>query len=211
MIYAHVQILRGDYAEALKNLEAGIPSENESTSGVVHFLAFSGKLLALLFSGRLGELVQLLRAGRENAEKNGNEPWLFIFREAWLRTAILDFAGAHELCEGTVARSADTYWHGQSQIIGAIASGYTALELGRYDEASRSFAQLLDPKERPKFFLHWYWRMHAELGLSNVSLASGNLRKARLEAEHRLIHRSTASRRCLRGRRSLLLPAAAWN
>jgi tetratricopeptide (TPR) repeat protein len=42
---------------------------------------------------------------------------------------------------------------------------------------------VFDPKESPKFFLHWYWRMNAQLGLSNVWLASGNLRKARLEAE----------------------------
>ena len=38
-------------------------------------------------------------------------------------------------------------------------------------------------RNRTKFFLHWYWRMNAELGLSNVWLAAGNLRKARLEAE----------------------------
>ena len=98
-----------------RTLEAGIPKENESTSPVVHFLAFSGKTLALLYSGRLGELVQLLRAGREIAEKNGNEPWLFVFREAWLRTTVLDFAGARQLCEAMVARSADAYWRGQSQ------------------------------------------------------------------------------------------------
>src|SRR5206468_1750118 len=45
MIYAHVEMLRGDYARALENLEAGIPKENEATSPVVHFLAFSGKAL----------------------------------------------------------------------------------------------------------------------------------------------------------------------
>jgi DNA-binding winged helix-turn-helix (wHTH) protein/tetratricopeptide (TPR) repeat protein len=183
VIYAHVRILRGDYADALKNLEAGIPQENESASGVVHFLAFSGKALALLLSGRLGELVQLLRAGRETAEKNGNEPWLFVFREAWLHMVVLDFAGARELCEGMVARSADAYWRGQSRTISGITAGYAALEQGKYDDAARRFAEVLDPKERTKFFLHWYWRMNAQLGLSNVWLASGRLRQARLEAD----------------------------
>jgi tetratricopeptide (TPR) repeat protein len=183
MIYAHVQVLRGDYPAALEDLEAGIPKENDSTSPVVHFLAFSGKTLALLFSGRLGELVQLLRAGKEIAEKNGNEPWLFVFREAWLRTAILDFAGALQLCEGIVAQSADAYWRLQSHTLGAIATGYAALERGQYDDASRSFAQVLDSKERTKFFLHWYWRMNAQLGLSNVWLASGEFRKAQDEAD----------------------------
>src|SRR5262245_12311023 len=160
MVYAHVQVLRGHYAEALENLEAGIPKENESTSPVVHFLAFSGKTLALLLSGRLGELVHLLRAGREIAEKNGNEPWLFLFREAWLRTTVLDFAGARQLCEGVVARSADAYWQGQSQTVSGIATGYAALEQGKYDDAERSFAQVLDRKGGPRFFLHWYWPMN---------------------------------------------------
>ena len=90
------------------------------------------------------------------------------------------------------ARSTAAYWHGQSQSIGGIATGYAALEQGKYDDAARRFAQVLDPKKSPKFFLHWYWRMNAQLGLSNVWLASGNLRKARLEADRflavRLVH-----------------------
>jgi DNA-binding winged helix-turn-helix (wHTH) protein len=183
MIYAHVQVLRGDYAKALATLEAGIPREHEATSPAVHFIALSGTTLALLHSGRLGELAQLLRAGREIAEKSGNEPWLFIFREAWLRTVVLDFAGARQLCEDIGARSTDAYWRGQSYTIGGIAAGYAALEQGRSADASRGFAQVLDPKERTRVFIHWYWRMSAHLGLSNVWLASGDLRKARLEAD----------------------------
>ncbi len=183
MIYAHLQMARGDYAEALETFEAGMPKENESTSTMAHFVALSGKTLALLHLGRLGELAQLLRTGRGTAEKNGNEPWFFVFHEAWLRTVVLDFTGARELCEGMAARSAAAYWHGQSQTMGGIPAGYAALEQGEYDGAARSFAQVLDPEKSPKCFNHWYWRMNAQLGLSNVWLASGNLRKARLEGD----------------------------
>jgi DNA-binding winged helix-turn-helix (wHTH) protein/tetratricopeptide (TPR) repeat protein len=181
MAYAHLQVARGEYAQALENLDAAGPTENTSTSTMGHFVALSARTLALLHSGRLGELAQLLRAGRDIAEENGNEPWLFAFREAWLRTAVLDFAGARQLCEGLMARSAATYWHGQSQTISGIANGYAALEQGKYGVAARCFAQVVEPKV--KFFLHWYWRMNAQLGLSNVWLASGNLRKARLDAD----------------------------
>ena len=184
--YAQLQVQRGDYAEALKNLDAGIPNENESTSIMLPMFALSVRTLALLYSGRLGELVRLLRAGRDIAETNGNEPWLFVYREAWLRTALLDFAGARELCKQMAARTTAAYWRGPAQSIGRIASGCAALEQGKYDEASRSFAKVLDPKKTPKFFLHWIWRMHAELGLCNVWLASGSLRKARLEADRLL-------------------------
>jgi DNA-binding winged helix-turn-helix (wHTH) protein/tetratricopeptide (TPR) repeat protein len=182
VIYAHLQSLRGDYTGALKNLQAGIHNADESTSGVVHFLALSGKTLGLLLSGRLGELVQLLRTGREIAEENDNEPWFFVFREAWLHAVVLDFTGARQLCERMAARSAGAYWHGQSQALGGIASGCAFLEQGKYKDASQNFRRVLDSKDSHKFFLHWYWRLHAELGLGNVSLASGNLCKARVAA-----------------------------
>ncbi len=183
VVYAHLQVLRGDYAEALGNLAAGTSTENEATSIMVPMFTLSAKTLALLFSGRLGELVQLLRAGREIAETNGNEPWLVVSRQAWLRTTILDFVGARELCEEMAARSSAAFWRGPSQSIGGIASGYAAMDQREYDDASRSFASVLASKNTPKFFIHWYWRMHAQLGLSNVWLASGNLHKARREAD----------------------------
>jgi DNA-binding winged helix-turn-helix (wHTH) protein/tetratricopeptide (TPR) repeat protein len=182
VICAHLQVLRGDYAQALANLDASIPQENEPTSIMVPMFALSVRALVLMYWGRLGELVELLRTGRDTAEANGNDPWLFVSREAWLRTVVLDFAGARELCERMAARST-AFWRGPSQSIGGIASGYAALEQGKCDDASRSFAGVLDPKKTPKFFLHWYWRMNAELGLANVWLASGNLRKARLQAD----------------------------
>jgi tetratricopeptide (TPR) repeat protein len=182
VIYAHLQVLRGDYPNALETLGASIPREDESTSIVVPMFSLSARTLALLYSGRLGELVQLLRSGRDLAEANGNEPWLFVSREAWLRTAVLDFGGARDLCDGITARSA-AFWRGPSQSIGGVAGGYVALAEGKYDDAARSFAGVLDPKKTPKFFLHWYWRMIAQLGLSDVWLASGDLRKARLAAD----------------------------
>ena len=181
--YAQLQVLRGDYAGALENLEAGVPKENESTSIMVPMFARSVTTLALLYSGRLGELVQLLRTGRDLAETNGNEPWLFVFREAWLRTVMLDFAGARELCEAMAARSTAAYWRGPSRSIDGIASGYAALERGKYDDAARSFATVVDPKKIPKFFLHWCWRLNAQLGLADAWLASGKLQKARLAAD----------------------------
>ncbi len=181
--YAQLQVMRGECAGAPANLDASIPKQHESTSIMVPMFALSVRSLALLHLGRLGELLRLLRAGRDLAEANGNEPWLFLAREAWLRTSVFDFAGARELCGGMAARSIAVYWRGPSQSVGAIAAGYAALERGKYDDAARSFAKVLDAKRIPKFFLHWFWRMHAELGLSNVALASGDLRRARRDAD----------------------------
>jgi hypothetical protein len=149
---------------------------------MVHFFALSGKTLALLHSGRFGELMQVLQAGRQMAAKNGNDPWLFAFREAWLRTVVLDFDGAQRLCE-RVAATATGYPTGQPETIARLAAGYGALERGRHDDAVRSFREILDPSTTPRFFLHWYWRMSARLGLANVWLASRRLRDARTEAD----------------------------
>jgi DNA-binding winged helix-turn-helix (wHTH) protein/tetratricopeptide (TPR) repeat protein len=181
--YALLQVMRGEYTEALEILGAGIPKENESTSIMVPMFALSAKALALLYAGRLGELLGLLRAGRDVALANGNEPWLFVSREAWLRVVVLDFTGAEALCEEMAARSTAAYWRGPSRSIGGVAGGYAALERGEYEDAVRSFGKVLEPNTIPKFILHWYWRMLAELGISNVWLAAGNLREARHEAD----------------------------
>ena len=202
--YAQLQVLWGDYAGALANLEAGVPKENESTSIMVPMFARSVTTLALLYSGRLGELVQLLRTGRDLAETNGNEPWLFVFREAWLRTVMLDFAGARELCKAMAARSTAAYWRGPSRSIDGIASGYAALERGKYDDAARSFATVVDPKKIPKFFLHWCWRLNAQLGLADAWLASGKLPSRRCRRRRRRRRRGAA--RAARPRRGRTAP-----
>lgn len=182
MIYAHVQALRGNYQEALEIFEAGIPKLNATTSLMGHFFALSGKTVALLRLGRFGDLLRIVREGREMAEKNGNDPWLFNFREAWLRTVALDFAGARHLCE-IIMRPDAEYPTSQPKTIAKVAAGYAELDRNRYDQAIEYFTQVRDPQFAPKFFLHWFWRMTAQLGLSNVWLETGNIAKARLEAD----------------------------
>src|SRR5215470_10900386 len=113
MIYAHLEVLQGNYGEALAELEAGIPTVNEPTSMMVNFFAHSGKTLALLLSGRWGEFMRVVRAGKETAERNGNAPWLFTFREAWLRTVALDFEGARTLCDTVTHATTTEYPTGQ--------------------------------------------------------------------------------------------------
>src|SRR5260370_15318824 len=67
--------------------------------------------------------------------------------------------------------------------MGLVDGGYAGLHRGEYDKAMEYFRQVRDPETTPKFFLHWFWRMTAQLGLSNVWLASGDLAKARGEAD----------------------------
>ena len=189
MIYAHVQVLQGNYREAFEIFEAGLPKMDHTTSLMTHFFALSGKTIALLRVGQLGEVLRIVRAGRTMAEKNGNDPWLFNFREAWLRTLVLDFEGTRRICE-TILQAKAEYPTGQPDTIARIAAGYSRVatayvELDRqeYDHAIEHFRQVRNPELTPKFFLHWIWRMTAQLGLSNVWLLSGNILNARLDAD----------------------------
>jgi tetratricopeptide (TPR) repeat protein len=181
MPYAILQPLQGDYQGALKIFEAGILKVGEKTNPVSYLLALGAKALALMLSGQFGEALKVIRTAGERAEKNGNDPWLLNIREAWLRTIALDFEGAGRLCENMI-RSNPGYPKGQPKTISRFATANAALAQGKYDEARQNFKQILDKEVTPKFFLHWYWRMQAQLGLGNAWLGSGHLLNARGEA-----------------------------
>jgi tetratricopeptide (TPR) repeat protein len=182
MHYAHLHPLQGDYREALKIAEAGILKTSETTNTVAYLLAIGAKSVALIHLGQLGAALNIMRTAIERAEKNGNDPWLLKIREAWLRTVAMDFKGAQQLCE-TMIHSNSGYPTGQPKAIAWFAAGNAALEQANYDEALQKFRQVIDERVTPKFFLHWYWRMLAQLGLANVWLAQGDLGKARTDAE----------------------------
>jgi len=182
MAYWQVATLQGKYREALETFEEGLSDLHSGICLITHFIALSGKTLTLLRLGEFGEVLKLTRAARERAEKNGNAPWLFNSREAWLRLLAFDFEGARRLCEAVYdPRVVDL--GGQPQTIGRIAAGYLELDRGQYAKAIELFRQVRDPDVTTRFFLHWMWRMTAQLDLSNAWLLSGNILNARIEAD----------------------------
>jgi len=182
MIYAHVLTLQGKYSEALEIFEAGVSPIDHGISLIVDFGALSGKTLALLRLGQLGEVLRITRAGRVLADENLARSWLLSFREAWLRMLVLDFEGARRICE-TISAARPDHPAGQPQTIGQVAAGYMELDRGEYGDAIEHFRQVRDPEVTTKFFLHWTWRMTAQLESSNAWLLSGNILNARTTAE----------------------------
>ena len=189
LFYAQVQALQGNSLDALEMFEKGISTLNQTTSVMEHIFAISGKTVTLLHMGRLGDVLQIARHGREMAEKNGNDPWLFNFREAWLRMVALDFEGSARVCDD-ILRMKTSYAVGQPQTIAriargysAIAKGYSELDHGQYGRAVELFDQIRDPQITPKFFLHWVWRMAAQLGVAEAWLQSREIEKASAEAD----------------------------
>jgi DNA-binding winged helix-turn-helix (wHTH) protein/tetratricopeptide (TPR) repeat protein len=181
MVYAHVQSLRGDCVAGLENAEEAIPRGHEPLDALVHVFALSAQILALLQLGRFGQALQIIRSSKQTTERNGSDPWLFSYRDAWLRTLVLDFQGAQQVCDELTRSS--VYPSGQAQTIGRLAAGFEALDSGRWDEALKLFQDVRDPTHTPKFFLHWYWRMHAHVGLVRAWLQAGNIANARMEAD----------------------------
>ena len=181
MHYAHLHPLQGRYQEALKIAEDGILKISETTNTVAYLLALGAKAVALMHLGRLGNAFHVMRTAIERAEKNGSDPWVLKIREAWLRTVGMDFEGAQQICEAMVHVNSG-YPTGQPKAIGWVAAGNAALGRAEYEEALQKFRQVIDKDLTPKFFLHWYWRIHAQFGLVNTWLAAGNLENARVEA-----------------------------
>src|SRR4029450_6994803 len=93
----------------------------------------------------------------------------------------------------SVTRETTEYSTGQPQTIAKVASAYAQLGNRQHADALQTFAQVLDPTTTPKFFLHWYWRMNAQLGLADAWLAAGKLQNARTEADRFLDAASSTS------------------
>ncbi|HEY8714652.1 MAG TPA: AAA family ATPase [Candidatus Acidoferrum sp.] len=181
MHYAHLHPLQGGYQEALRIAEDGILKISETTNAIAYLLALGAKAVALMHLGQLGDALLVMRTAIERAEKNGHDPWILKIREAWLRAVAMDFAGAQQLCQGMI-RPNSGYPTGQPKAIAWFAAGNAALAQSRHEEGLQNFRNVIDEAVTPKFFLHWYWRMHAQLGLANVWLAAGNLANARTES-----------------------------
>jgi DNA-binding winged helix-turn-helix (wHTH) protein/tetratricopeptide (TPR) repeat protein len=178
-LHIHVPAFQGNYRDAHREADALI---NTTANPLDYARACSAKSIALLFQGRFGELLQMIRMGRESAEKNGDYPWMYMFAEAWLRLLCSDFDGAHRL--GEIVMRSDVWKHSaRSKAISGLSRGYAALRQGNHEEALQCFSQVLDPGITPKFFAHWYFRVHARLGVIEARLLADDSAGAQREVD----------------------------
>ena len=187
IVYAHILMLKGKYAEALDLCERSLSEASLSGVGqVVNFLAYFGamsaKIMILLRTGQFGKVLQITKAGRTSPEENLSLYWLLTLREAGLRTMVFDFEGARRICQAS-RNAAGEYPDGQYYVIDQIAAGNMALQQGRNSEALEHFGRVQELDEHTKFFMHWAWRMVAHLESSNAWLLCGNIMNARTEAD----------------------------
>ena len=178
-LHIHVPVFQGKYQDAHGEADALI---NTMANPLDYARACSAKTIALLFQGRFGELLQMIRTGTESAEKNGEYPWMCMFADAWLRLLCFDFEGAHRF--GKVVMRSDVWKHAaRSKAISGLSRGYAALCQGNHAEALQCFSQVLDPEITPKFFAHWYFRAHARLGVIEAGLLAADPSRAQREVD----------------------------
>jgi DNA-binding winged helix-turn-helix (wHTH) protein/tetratricopeptide (TPR) repeat protein len=180
VLSVYVRAAQGDYHGALEAADSAIRQMAGCASPTGYLLALGAKAVSLLHLGRFGEVLRIVRAGQETAKKNDMDPWIFIFREAWLRALCFDFEGVRKL--GAVRMRSDSEQHAaQPRTIALVAAGHAEMDRRNYGSALRYFARVTD-SAAPKFFLHWHWRIQAQLGAAAAWLQSGNIPKAVAEA-----------------------------
>jgi DNA-binding winged helix-turn-helix (wHTH) protein/tetratricopeptide (TPR) repeat protein len=173
--YIYVLALQGDYFEAQNQADALI-KETANRLGRVP------KFLVLVARGRFGELLRMVRTGRELEDKNGQDPWISVFGELWLRTLCYDFEGVSRLSKIAMASEAGQHasW---IRTVSRISSGQEKLYQGNLDKALKCFSQVHDPRITPKFILHWRWRLQAQLGMTEARLQAGDVAGAHREVD----------------------------
>lgn len=94
-----------------------------------------------------------------------------------------DFEGARQICQAARNVRGGEFPDAQYYSIDQIAAGNIALQQGKYSEAVEHFRHVQNLDEHTKFFMHWEWRMMAQVELSNTWLLSGNIVNARTAAD----------------------------
>jgi len=175
----YVRALLGDFQEACRQADVLI---GITTNPMAYVHGNAAKGVVLLLWGRFGEVLDRVRAARTAAEKNGEDPWMYLFGESWLRLSCFDFDGVRQMADASLRDSLlhHTPW---MSTLSRLADGYSELHKRNFDAALASFAAVRDFGITPTFVLHWFWRLHAALGTTKVLLYSGNVASAKCEAE----------------------------
>src|SRR5215471_8924075 len=145
ILYAHVQSIQGEYLEACKTADAGLPASVETHSLVVYLSALSSKTLALLHLGSWGELRRVAETAISMAMENGNEPWEGVFRAilAWLSLEATDYAGARRQA-AEILKNHTEEPPGQVRTMALLTNAFVDLNTGHASRAVKNLLQIRD-------------------------------------------------------------------
>ncbi len=178
--YIYVQAMRGQFDEA--QADAQLLAE-ATTDPSKYVLTLGARGLQILCQGRFGEFLTMIREGKElGGGRMKTVAWMWVFGEAWLGMLCFDFDGVRSL--GEVSMPSDPGPHSAwTKTLARLSAGYAAIDQENCGEALKHFAEVRDPVMTPKFFLHWLWRMYAQIGETEAYLRAGEMAQARESAD----------------------------
>jgi len=153
-----------------------------------HASALTVKAVALTYLGQLGEAHRIITTGMKLAEKNDSElarkdenaSWLSILQGAmvFLHFQAYEFKGIKEMANSQRPDACSP----KLRLRNSILLGYAYFEEGEYEQALRYFEEVRDHSNN-RSVLHWYWRLLAQLGLTETWLVLRDLAKANAQAD----------------------------
>jgi hypothetical protein len=188
---------RAAQREAAESLAVLLEGRDENPYlSFAHWLSQFTLPWSLLFLGEWGEALRTIRAEITLAAKNGDHyraQTLHLYR-AWVHFHALDFEEVVAICESllpSVDDIARTPWRRLCRIL--LGSAKTTL--GEYDTGLKHLNEVRDEMDRHKVIHDWYSRMQLEWGATELSLAQGDLMRAKSDAQRFLrVTLSTAER-----------------
>lgn len=176
---SHILAFQGAYDKAVEDSRVKMQTTQNPTE---YMLAFGVDCMIEQYRGNCGEVLERVRAGKELARRNATDPWMWNYGEGWLHLLCLDFEGAARLAEADVRREGEpgVIW---IRTMAFLASGYAELFRGNLEQARQYFDRVRDFRVTPKYFLHWQWRMRAEMGTAEALLKAGDIANANRESD----------------------------
>lgn len=173
---------RSEYLKAYRTAEEALQLTLE-VGDAYHYMCCQFFLAwGLLHLGEWGEMLRIIRAGVEIAEKNCSQliTASFQLHMAWLHEQAFDFERASELCETVSPQTREgQYQHFWS----AILFGFANLGLERYEAAFDCFDGITRQLERGLVIMDWILYLLLHHGLSCCWLERREFGRARDEAE----------------------------
>lgn len=182
--YSYFLALQSNYQAADHAAAEGIELTREA-GNVHHFLlCYFFRAWSLLHLGHWGEMLRVIREGREIAEKNGHHLWAILLRLelAWLFEHTGDFTRARDLCVQAV-QQAEASRFSYGRLLGTILLGQAYLGLNDLPHAIGYFQGITEWLGRERVLMDWILRMPFYYSLGQYYLTHGEFAYARNQAE----------------------------
>ena len=197
--YAIHQWVSSEYREACRRLSGTLSylletSDDYLNLGLIFWVHQLFSPSSLLLLGEWGEAFREFRASIAMLERNSNgyrANTLQLYL-AWAHLHAMDFEEALKICESSFSHPEKSVLDSESNSSGAlpeearislIVKGSAQLALGNCDLALENLLTARNAMDQRMVIIDWYWRMQLQSSLTELWLAKGDLKQARIEGE----------------------------